>query len=78
MSADAKVVLRLRTKQMIKTVEAFIDERGNVTLLEPVRPGGVCRALVTILEDRPTDRAAETALLKRSGARRGLGASGGG
>ena len=23
---------------MIKTVEAVIDERGNVTLLEPVRP----------------------------------------
>jgi hypothetical protein len=30
---------------MIKTVEAVIDERGNVRLLEPVRPGGVRRAL---------------------------------
>jgi hypothetical protein len=41
---------------MIKTVEAVIDERGNVRLLEPVRPGGVRRALVTILEELPTDR----------------------
>jgi hypothetical protein len=35
---------------MIKTVEAVIDEHGNVRLLEPVRPGGVRRALVTILD----------------------------
>src|ERR687891_648126 len=62
MSPDAKLVLRLRTTQMIKTVEAVIDERGNVRLLEPVRPGGVRRALVTILEERPTDHRAETAL----------------
>jgi hypothetical protein len=33
---------------MIKTVEVVIDERGNVRLLEPVRPGGVRRALVMI------------------------------
>jgi hypothetical protein len=46
-------------KQMIKTVEAVIDERGNVTLLEPVSPGGVRTALVTILEERPTDHPAE-------------------
>jgi hypothetical protein len=66
MSADAKLVLGLRTKQMIKTVEAVIDERGNVRLLEPVRPGGVRRALVTILEERPTDFPAETALLSET------------
>jgi hypothetical protein len=51
---------------MIKTVEAVIDERGNVRLLEPVRPGGVRRALVTILEERPTDQPAETALLSET------------
>lgn len=51
---------------MIKTVEAVIDERGNVRLLEPVRPGRVRRALVTILEERPTDRPGETALLSES------------
>ncbi len=47
---------------MIKTVEAIIDEQGNVRLLEHVRPGGSRRALVTILEERPSE-AAESALL---------------
>lgn len=36
---------------MITTVEAVIDEQGNVTLLERVRPVGARRALVTILEE---------------------------
>ena len=45
---------------MIRTVEAVIDENGNVKLLEPVRPTSVRRALVTILEEEPV---AETALL---------------
>jgi hypothetical protein len=49
---------------MIKTVEAVIDERGNVTLLEPVHPGGVRRALVTILEEQPMG--GETALLSET------------
>ena len=48
---------------MIRTIEAVIDERGNVKLLEPVRPGGVHRALVTILEERPADQPAEIALM---------------
>lgn len=47
---------------MIKTVEAIIDEGGHVRLLEPVPPGGPRRALVMILEERPTD----TALLSES------------
>ena len=51
---------------MIKTVEAVIDERGNVRLLEPLHPGGVRRALVTILEERPTERPTETALLSEA------------
>lgn len=51
---------------MVKTVEAVIDERGNVRLLEPVRPGGVRRALVTILEERPADRPSEAALLSEA------------
>ena len=51
---------------MIKTVEAVIDERGNVRLLEPVHPGGVRRALVTILDERPSERRAENALLSEA------------
>jgi hypothetical protein len=45
---------------MIRTVEATIDEKGNVILLEPVYPSSVRRALVTILEEEPV---AETTLL---------------
>jgi len=52
---------------MIKTVEAVIDARGNVRVLEPVDPGGVRRALVIILEERPVDRRpAATALLSET------------
>ena len=48
---------------MIKTVEAIIDEQGNVRLLERVRPEGARRALVTILEESPSEGVAESALL---------------
>ena len=48
---------------MIKTVEAVIDEKGNVKLLEHVRLGVARRALVTIFDEKPTARASETALL---------------
>ena len=47
----------------MKTVEAVIDEQGNVRLLEPVRPQGIRRALVTILEESPADATADTAIL---------------
>ncbi len=45
----------------MKTVEAIIDEQGNVRLLERVRPAGARRALVTILDESPSE--AESALL---------------
>ena len=48
---------------MIRTVEAVIDEQGNVKLLEPVRLTSARRALVTILEEEPV---AETALLSEA------------
>lgn len=51
---------------MIKTVEAVIDEKGNVKLLEHVRPGVARRALVTILDEDPATRASETALLSEA------------
>jgi hypothetical protein len=51
---------------MIKTVEAVIDEQGNVRLLEPVRPRAARRALVTILEEGPSERVSESALLRES------------
>jgi len=48
---------------MIRTVEAVIDENGNVRLLEPVNLPAARRALVTILEDRATMIVVEGALL---------------
>ncbi|MBF0237546.1 MAG: hypothetical protein HQM12_07570 [SAR324 cluster bacterium] len=48
---------------MIQTVEATIDERGCVHLLEPIQLSGPKRALVTILEQDPIHLIPETALL---------------
>ena len=47
---------------MIRTVEATIDEEGNVRFLEPVKVASKRRALVTILEDAPVSQVNETAL----------------
>ena len=41
---------------MIRTVEATIDEQGQVRLLEPVQVSATRRALVTILEEEPVTR----------------------
>lgn len=51
---------------MIRTVEAVIDEDGNVRLLEPVHPSKARRALVTILDEQPVARVSETALLSEA------------
>ena len=48
---------------MIRTVEAIIDEHGQVSLLESVQLAAVRRALVTILEEEPALHVPETALL---------------
>ena len=48
---------------MIQTVEAVVDEHGRVRLLEEAKLSGMRRALVTILEEGPTEIMTETALL---------------
>ena len=48
---------------MIRTVEAVIDEEGNVRLPERVRPSTARRALVRILEEGPVTQVSEAALL---------------
>lgn len=48
---------------MIRTVEAVIDEQGNVRLLETLRLPGVRRALVSILDEEPAIAGNEAALL---------------
>ncbi len=40
---------------MSRTFEAVIDEEGKVRLLESIRLAEARRALVTILDDSPTD-----------------------
>ena len=40
---------------MSQTLEAVIDREGKVQLLESIRLGEAHRALVTILDDSPTD-----------------------
>ncbi len=47
----------------VQTLEAVIDEHGNVRLLEPVQLPASRRALVTILDDHLIP---ETALLSES------------
>ena len=48
---------------MFQTIEAVIDEQGNVRLLEPIQLPAARRALVTILEYEPLDNIPETALI---------------
>lgn len=50
---------------MIHTVEAVIDEQGNVRLLEPVHLPSARRALVTILDEGDTYES-ESALLSEA------------
>jgi hypothetical protein len=47
----------------MRTVDAIIDEHGNVRLLEPVRLSVPRRALVTILKERQPRQVPDTALL---------------
>jgi len=48
---------------MLQTVEATIDESGNVRLLEPLHLSSTHRALVTILDETRPSAPPETALL---------------
>jgi len=48
---------------MIRAIEAMVDERGNIRLLEPIHLPAVRRALVIILEEEPARSVSETALL---------------
>ena len=48
---------------MIRTVEAVVNEKGDVRLLEKVALPEARRAIVTILEEDPRSLAGESALL---------------
>jgi hypothetical protein len=51
---------------MIQTVEAVIDEQGAVRLLGTVQLPAPRRALVTILEESPSELVHETTLLSEA------------
>ena len=51
---------------VIQTVEAIIDEKGQVRLLQDISLPSARRALVTILEEEPRVKAIETALLSEA------------
>jgi len=51
---------------MVRTVEAIIDEHGNVRLLETVELSSMRRALVMILDETPGRTTDETALLSEA------------
>lgn len=51
---------------MIQTIEAVVDERGEIHLLEPIHLPVGRRALVTILEEKPVINIPETALLSET------------
>ncbi|MCX6579118.1 MAG: hypothetical protein NT166_02920 [Candidatus Aminicenantes bacterium] len=51
---------------MIQTIEALVDERGEIHLLEPIHLPAGRRALVTILEEKPAITIPETALLSET------------
>lgn len=48
---------------MIQTIEAVIDQQGNVRLLESITLSTVRRALVTILEEEPSKAISDATLL---------------
>ena len=50
---------------MLLTIEAIIEENGEVRLKQPVHLKSPCRAIVTILDERD-DVISETALLSEA------------
>lgn len=51
---------------MMQTIEATIDENGGVHLAEPLLIKGIHRALVTVLEEPPSEMFETTLLSEQS------------
>lgn len=51
---------------MKQTIEAIIDEKGHIRLVEPIKIKGVHRALVTILDEPPLEIDETTQLSQQS------------
>ena len=53
-------------KNLPRTIEASIDEAGNVRLLSPVAVGKTRRALVTVLDEEPLAEDCDLATLSEA------------
>lgn len=51
---------------MIRTVEGIIDEHGHVRLIEPVQLAAARRALIIILDERPSTGTSDDAFLSEA------------
>lgn len=51
---------------MIRTIEATIDQKGHISLSEPVTLSSSCSALVLILDEKPLIRLNEESLLREA------------
>ncbi|PYV09144.1 MAG: hypothetical protein DMG23_11735 [Acidobacteria bacterium] len=58
-----KVNVRRRRSNTIRTIEAVVDKRGRIRLLEDVKLPKARRALVTLFDDASRGHVSETALL---------------
>ena len=51
---------------MLQTIEAVIDEKGMLRILEPIKLPKLRRVIITILNEEPTEEAFNLALLSEA------------
>ena len=51
---------------MLQTIEAFIDEKGNLRILESIKLPKKRRVIITILNEEPVEDAVNLALLSEA------------
>lgn len=51
---------------MLQTIEAVIDEKGMLRILEPIKLPKLRRVIITILNEEPTEEAFNPALLSEA------------
>jgi hypothetical protein len=51
---------------MLQTIEAFIDEEGNLRILESIKLPKKRRVIITILNEEPAEDAVNLALLSEA------------
>ena len=51
---------------MLQTIEAFIDEKGNLKILESIKLPKKRRVIITIINEEPAEDAVNLALLSEA------------